>query len=286
MNYWLALIAVALIVSALREVYRDLFHPTSSGSLSDFVAKTLFSTFRHAPRLLSDAGPLSIVLVIFIWAVAIAVGFALFYSAMPVTYFQTQTGPQAGILRMLYFSLEVLTTSGLGEYPALPVWLRLVVTFEAIVGFAVLTASVSSIILLDQALGRMRTLARKLSVVQRTRRAFDVQFSETSDHMLVEFSAEIVRTRVDLVHFPVVYYFYADNERSSLPQVLPVAVSLAREALPSSEPSVHRGGAILLVALRDLADLLRSRYVSIESDDCGRVFEAYARHHSPASGRQ
>jgi hypothetical protein len=286
MNYWLAFIAIALIVSALREVYRDLFHPTSSGSLSDFVAKTLFSIFRHAPRLLSDAGPLSIVLVILIWAVAVSSGFALLYWSMPPAYFKVRGGPQSGFFAMLYFSLEVLTTLGLGDYAALPVWLRLLVTFEALVGFAVLTASVSSIILVDQALGRIRTLARKLSITHRIRTEFDVQFSSNSDHMLTEFSAEIVRTRVDLVHFPIVYYFYADNEQSSLPQVLPIAVSLAREGLSSSEPGTHRGAAILLVALRDLSELLRLRFISVESDDCERVFEAYARHHSPASGRQ
>ncbi|HEX3877844.1 MAG TPA: potassium channel family protein, partial [Bryobacteraceae bacterium] len=260
-NYWLIILGAAIVVLTLREVYRDLFHPTSSGSLSDVVAKGAFNLFRHIPKLLSDAGPLSVVLVIFVWVMAVCIGFALVYAAMPADYFKTEAAPQSGFLPMVYFSLEVITTLGLGDYTALPIGLGLLATFEALVGFAVLTASISSIVLLHQALARMRTLARKLSIAQRTKREFDVSFSSRADDLLAEFSAEVVRTRVDLIHLPLIYYFYAENEQSSLPKALQIAVGLAREGLSSSEPETHRAGALLLVALRDLAEVLRKRFL-------------------------
>jgi hypothetical protein len=61
---------------------------------------------------------------------------------------------------MVYFSLQVLTTLGLGDYAPIPIWLRLIATFEALIGFDLLTASISSIVLLHLALGRVRTLSR------------------------------------------------------------------------------------------------------------------------------
>ncbi|HEX3877636.1 MAG TPA: hypothetical protein VHW24_11660, partial [Bryobacteraceae bacterium] len=67
-----------------------------------------------------------------------------------------------------------------------------------------------------------------------------------------------------------------------LPKALQIAVGLAREGLSSSEPETHRAGALLLVALRDLAEVLRKRFLPVESDDCEVVFESFAKHHGPA----
>lgn len=281
MNYCLMILGAGITAATLREVYRDLFHPTASGSLSDLVAKCTFNLFRRAPKLLSDAGPIAIVLVIFIWAMAVCLGFALIYLAMPADYFNVKAGPHFGFWPMVYFSLEILTTLGLGDYTAFPVWLRLLTTFEALVGFAVLTASISSIILVHQSLARMRTLARKLSIAQRTRQEFDVSFSSRAEAILTEFSAEVVRTRVDLIHVPIIYYFYAENEHSSLPAAARIALSLAKGALSSPDPETHRASALLLIALRDLAEILRSRFVPTQGQDFEDVFQRYAEHHSP-----
>jgi hypothetical protein len=171
--------------------------------------------FRHVPRFLSEAGPLAIVLVLFIWAASVCVGFALVYWPMPPGSFKIQAGqPPTSFLQMLYFSLEVLTTLGLGDYAPVPVWFRLLVTFEALVGFGVLTASVSSIILVHSALARLRTLARRISTLSRAEEEMGFSFDKDGEHLLTELSAGIVRTRVDLIQFPVVYSFYSDQDHA------------------------------------------------------------------------
>jgi hypothetical protein len=283
-RWWAAALGSFIVVLTLREVYRDLFHPTATGSLSDFVAKATFGVFRRFPKFLTDAGPLAIALVILIWALSVSFGFALIYWSVPPEFFALDAGdPRAGLLAMMYFSLGVLATMGLADYTPLPVWLRLLITAEALIGFAVLSASVSSIILIQQAVARMRTLARKLSVIARTQEEYGFSFCCQSDGILTELSAEILRTRVDLVQLPVVYYFYADREQSSLPMWLPTALQLAREAISEKESlATERAGALLMVALRDLAEVLRIRFVEADSDDCEVVFKAYADHHSPA----
>ncbi|MGI8958884.1 MAG: hypothetical protein ACR2IV_03795 [Bryobacteraceae bacterium] len=70
---------VLILAFAFREIFQDLFHPTRTGSLSDFIGRTLFRLLRRRHSTLSLAGPLSLVIVILSWAFAQAVGFALIY---------------------------------------------------------------------------------------------------------------------------------------------------------------------------------------------------------------
>lgn len=284
MPHWPILLGCLVIALTLREVFRDLFHPTATGSLSDFIASGIFNAFRHFPRFLTDAAPLAVVLVIFIWSLLVCVGFALVYWGLPPAYFKIKSGqPPAGFLSMVYFSLEVLTTLGLGDYAPVPIWLRLMATLEALVGFGVLTASVSSIVLLHLALARVRTLSRRIS--QCMRADSDLGFSfETggTEELLLSLAADLGQARVDLVQFPLVYYFYSDQHHAALPQVLPYALGVAENGLLPDKPiAMQRAAAVLRLALRDLADTLRERFVDSESHECAAVFKAYAQHHTP-----
>ena len=239
--------------------------------------------FRRIPGLLSNAGPLAIVLVIFLWSALVCVGFALIYWATLPGFFKIQAGqPPTGFLAMLYFSLEVLTTLGLGDYAPVPTWLRLIVTFEALVGFGVLTASVSSIIMVHSALARLRTLARRISTLIRVEE-MGFPFQQDAQGLLVDFSSGIVHARIDLIQFPVVYYFYSDHEHSSLPRVLPHLLRFAEAGLAEwNVESTRRSAALLRVSLEDLAEALRARFVTSGSNDCEAMFQAYVRHHDYA----
>ena len=102
-------------------------------------------------------------LVIFCWVFLLAAGFALIYwSSLPAGFrLNTGTNPQqqSGFLSAIYFSLEALTTLGLGDLTPKPGWLRILVTFEALVGFSLVTASVSWVLLIYPALARTVTFA-------------------------------------------------------------------------------------------------------------------------------
>src|SRR6187402_625042 len=57
LSYWPVLVGILVLLFTLREIFQDLFHPSESGSLSEFIARGLFSFLRPYPKLLSDAGP-------------------------------------------------------------------------------------------------------------------------------------------------------------------------------------------------------------------------------------
>ena len=69
LSYWPVLVGILVLLFTLREIFQDLFHPSESGSPSQFVARRLFNFLRRYPTLLSDAGPSAVVVVILAWAI-------------------------------------------------------------------------------------------------------------------------------------------------------------------------------------------------------------------------
>ncbi len=76
---WTAGPGVLIVGFALQEVFRDLLHPTMTGTFSDYAGKAIFRLFRRSRSILSLAGPLALIVVIFGWTVLLGVGFALIY---------------------------------------------------------------------------------------------------------------------------------------------------------------------------------------------------------------
>ncbi|MBV9294835.1 MAG: two pore domain potassium channel family protein [Acidobacteriaceae bacterium] len=281
----IAVAGIFIVGFALLEVFRDLFHPSLTGSLSDFVARSTFRLFRRWPSKLSLAGPLSLVIVILCWVLLLGGGFALIYwSAFPAG-FRTFNGQSpdtgTGFQTMLYFSFEALTTLGLGDPLPQANWLRLLATLEALIGFALVTASVSWIVLLYPALGRMRALARRASILARAERNSGVRLvSDGVQYLLGDLALDVIRTRVDFIHFPIIYYFHADHRRSSLAESLRHLMQFAESGAQAEAPDrVRLASATLRAALDDLAAVLADRFVQSDPKDTVAVFRKYAEDH-------
>jgi hypothetical protein len=144
-----------------------------------------------------------------------------------------------------------------------------------------LTASVSWIVLLYPALARMRTLARRASILARAEQKTGVNVvSGEAQYLLGDLALDVIRTRVDLIHFPMIYYFHSDSERASLPDSLPYLAAFADAACKSETPDrVHLAGAVLREALNDLAKTLRERFLETDATDAETVFRTYAEEH-------
>src|SRR5215213_8991913 len=95
---------LVIIAVTISEVFKDLFHPTSGGAMSDWLGRR--------PRLLPLAGPLTLMLVLSSWVFLLVLGFALFYYGHFPQDFRTSTAqvPRASpqFLTCLYFSFETL----------------------------------------------------------------------------------------------------------------------------------------------------------------------------------
>jgi hypothetical protein len=77
-NILLEIIGTLIVLFGLREVFRDIFHPTYSGTLSEFVGR-IMSLLMRRTRLRPAVGALSLVTTIVCWVATLAIGFALIY---------------------------------------------------------------------------------------------------------------------------------------------------------------------------------------------------------------
>ena len=87
--------------------------------------------------------------------------------------FATELGPaagQQGFVDALYMSLVTLGTIGYGDISPASDVLRLLVPLEALVGFALLTASVSWLLTVYPALSRRRSLAYEITLLREVTR--------------------------------------------------------------------------------------------------------------------
>jgi hypothetical protein len=271
-----------LIAAIASEVFKDLFHPGGSGALGDWVARRLFNGFKRRPRLLPLAGPLALVTIIALWVAGLVFGFALLYIDAFPNGFRTSIGTVPPLSStfppVLYFSFETLITLGYGDLVPQSGLMRFIASTEGLVGFALLTASVSSIVLLYPALSRMRLLARGVAHIVAAERACGIPLAATgSDVMLSSLARDVTHARIDLIHFPIVYYFASNDPNARVATWMHDLVRFAHDAGQSCHPGhVRLAGAALDRALHDFAAVIEERFLHTNLRDRQAIFEALA----------
>lgn len=284
--WWTSILGVLMIAWTLREIFRDLFQPSTTGSLSSFVARHMFQSSKRIPATMRASGALCIVFVVFCWTFAVSAGFALIYWGRFPESFQVpprETHQAMGrFWTVLYFSLASLTTLGSGQLQPRGEWVRLVAATESLIGMLLITASISWIVFIYPALGRMRALGRRANTMFRAERETGIDLlSGSADSLLADLAADIIRLRVDFIHFPLIYYFHADTEGASLPRSMLQLIRLSERASEESQSGPTRlSAAILKQAIGDIAKILALRFLKEAKDkDPAEVFRAMRRDH-------
>jgi hypothetical protein len=160
--------------------------------------------------------------------------------------------------------------------------MRFVATVEGLIGFGLLTASVSSIVLLYPALSRIRRLARGVAHIAAAERRSGLRVCDSgSDVVLAELAREVTEARIDLVHFPIVYYFATNDPEASIARWMRELARLAAEGSSAHVEARVRLAAIALDAsLNDFASLLAERFVTAPRERRDAVFDAFAADHA------
>lgn len=147
---WLAASAGTLMVLL---ILRDVFHTTRHGGLSRLVMTLAWRTaarLSYRRRRSGLAGPARHGHRRGLWALTVTTGWALVYWPHMSGSFTYAAGlvpaEHTGFVDALYVSLVNLTTLGLGDIAPTTGWLRIVAPLEALIGFALLSATVSWIL--------------------------------------------------------------------------------------------------------------------------------------------
>lgn len=289
---WLATgVGAAMVLLILRDVFHTLWHPTRHGGLSRLVMTVIWRlSTALGPRWAASglSGPLGMVSVVAVWVMTVVAGWALIYwPHLPEGFaYADVLGPadRVGLLNAVYISLVTLSTLGLGDITPTEGWLRVVAPAEGLVGFALLTATVSWILGIYPALARRRAFALRLSHLLRAYSSAGRIDSPAGAALLLDLAAGLSVASVDFLQYPESYYFHDGDDRTSLAGHIGYAVRTADEAVGARHPDVRAAGAVLRTALEDLADILDQRFLHTGSPP-RQVFDAFARDHGRRAGR-
>jgi hypothetical protein len=286
MDWVIAVIGGLLVAVVVRDVFHTLFHPIGHGSIAPQVMKFvwwLLRLFHPDRRIASLTGPLGIALVVLIWGVLAAGGWAMLYFAqMPAGFaYSTELNPAArnDVLDSIYLSLVTIGTLGFGDIVPTSPWFRLVVPLEALFGFMLLTAAVSWVLQIYPALHRRRVLALQLSTLREARREQSaLGIDSVPIAVLTGIAAAVVEARNDFTQYGATYYFRDLETDASLAFSLQYAARLADEARGSVHPQTRLAGALITAAVDSLAGLLAEEFLQLDGDTAA-VIKAYAADH-------
>jgi hypothetical protein len=286
-----SLFGAALIMIVLRDIFHTLFHPSGVGTVSSWGTQYLWrlvrSLARHRPQVLPLAGPLALVVIIATWTLGLVLGWALIYWPQLPEGFLLATGLEPdsndGFTDAIYLSIVTMGTLGYGEITPLTSWLRIASPLEALVGFALFTASISWILSVYPVLGRRRHLAREVALLQRARSAQRLgtvqDVPAALEGTLLSLAEQVNAVCGDLEQFSITYYFHPADRKSALPVVLPALLALAREGQRHGSPAVQLQSSLLLEAIQDLARHVGETFLDRRGADLDTLLTAYAADH-------
>ncbi|MFE0350826.1 potassium channel family protein [Streptomyces griseoluteus] len=288
MDWLVSLVGAGLVLVTLRDLFHTLWHPTRHGGLSRLVMTVLWRLARRLRarrRVVGLVGPLALVTVVSLWTTAIVLGWAVVYWPHMPGAFTFSPGSRAAqepsLLDSVYLSLVTVATLGLGDITPAEGWLRVVSPLEALVGFVLLTATVSWVVEIYPALTRRRVLAVRLALLRDSDPA-PAQVDCTAGALLLDsLVTDVVRVRIDFTQYAEAYYFHDGEDHSSLAAVVGFAFVLAERGKSARLPEVRLAGALLAGALEDLAGILDQRFLRTGGTPA-EVFAAYAADHGRA----
>jgi hypothetical protein len=285
MKWLVSLVGAGLVMVALRDVFHTLWHPTRHGGLSRHVMSALWKLARRLPvrrRAAGLAGPLAMVTVVAMWACTVVLGWALIYWPHLPDSFSFARGLEpaehGGPVDSVYISLVTVATLGLGDIAPAEPWLRIVAPLEALVGFALLTATVSWVLEIYPALTRRRALALRLSQLQRNDPSQLQLDSPAGAAILDGLAVEVARISVDFLQYAESYYFHDGEDHTSLATRVRYAADLADRGSDARHVEVRLAASLLTTALDDLAVILDQLFLH-RGGTLRDIFRAYAEDH-------
>ncbi len=273
----LTVAGLVLIAIALRDIFDVLFHHEGHASLSRAVTRTVWRALRRAadvrPALFPLAGPFGLVATIAVWAILLLVGWALLIWPHLASFEDVAGTPtDGGFWEALHLSGGVLSTMGFGDVAPVDQWLRVVTPLEALLGFGLLTASVTWLFAVHPAVQARRALAYEIWLLKEASDDAPV----TDGQMITELTSRIVGVERDIVSIPASYYFRDPDERLLLSAQLPF---LREVVCHAAATDADRAGAqharALSIAIDDLLLTIAHRLHGrdgIEPDEAMRLF--------------
>lgn len=280
-----------VVLVALWDIFHTLWHPGGFGRIARWVFQFVWWATKHVlpSHTRQLAGPIGILGTVALWTGLVVIGWTLVYlpHMSDGFYFGSALRPEqsSDALTALYLSLVTVATLGFGDVtPADPV-LRLLAPFEALLGFVLLTAAISWILQVYPALGRRRSVAKRLSLLQSSHATAVVAGGEpcVASRMLDAVTDGTIQAETDLLQYAESYYFSEQEHDLALAATLPYTLDLVEAGRQSASNDVRSAAEVLAETVRALARHLDSQYLH-RGGTVEQVMAAFAADHGHASG--
>ena len=280
-------IGVLLIAAALVDIYQTLFHPAGRGAMSDWTAKLTWRAFRtmarRRPQFLTYAGPTAILLIIVSWAGLTWFGFALVYLPQVPNGFDfghaIGASPHTGFVEAISLSVGALITLSEGSYAKFH-WLQLARGAEAVIGFGLLTASVSWLLSIYPVLESRRALAQRATLLHHSERENRLDLvhdaPDRAEDWIMAIGADLASLRNQMAQFPITYYFDMGEPETALAGALSYLLELADRSSSAPQPALRIAGTVLGGAVESFLEMLATDFLSVSPDDKDAILRAYA----------
>jgi hypothetical protein len=285
---WMIILAGVLVLSlGILDVFFTVLHYDGFGFLSSRLYNSIFNLVRILTRPLprrwqalgrSMAAPLMVPVTITVWISLVALGYALiYYAGMSAETFLFSSGRLApSFMEALYFSGVSIATLGLGDVTPLSSIYQAISVSEALVGFGILTLSISYVIGVYEVLQRLGVLTAGLyHQAQDTDDPLSIlrpHFPEGNHRGLethvMSLHRDLVEVYEGIRRYPIVYYYHSRRAYRSLPFAFRMIGGMAgalRWGLPKNHPGSQTPWLpTLIVGLDTLTGYLDERFLSEE----------------------
>lgn len=283
----LTVIGIMFIGVALSDVFQTLFHPAVHGALSDWIPRVVWKIGRRLATRRSEtltyAGPLALALIILAWLACTLLGFALVYLPHVATDYAFAPGVNpahhVGFWEALSDSIGALITVSQGIEPKSE-WLALLRGLEALMGFALLTASVSWLLSIYPVLESLRSLAQRAALLHNAELQNHIDLiadcGDRSHDWIMGMAADLANLRNQMAQFPISFYFYVGEPQTALAGALPYLYEISERSLRSEYPALRLAGTALGGAVGDFLVVLAEVFLRVDSKDRQAILRAYA----------
>jgi Ion channel len=280
-------LGAVLVLVAMRDIFHTIWHPSGRGDLSHLLMRGLWRLGQRRRNRGSAGvltGPVALACVIGMWLVLLVAGGTLVYVPHMPEGFVLDPGLDAAersqVLDAVYLSVVTLATLGFGDIVPASGWLRVVVPMQALIGFALLTGSVTWVLQVYPALTRRRALAVRIAQL-RTVPPGDLLHDPDSSlaaPLLDSLASALVQARVDVTQYNETYYFRDGTADAALPAMLTVASDLCAAGQDAPRKDVRVAARLLGAAIADFARVIDDEFLHVGGSTAD-VLAAYASAH-------
>ena len=283
MGFLLVVAGVVVILVVLREVFHTLFHPTGEGGLTMGVFSAVWAvTGRLGDRARALAGPVSMVVIIALWATMLVLGWALVYlPALPDGFTlgsSLEPDQHDDLGTAIYYSWVTQSTLGYGDIAPRSQVLRILAPLQATIGFGVFTLVVTWVLSVYPALQRLRSAASLAHALKRSLERSSSPPREMHLARQMERLADALNVaRVDFIHYPSTFYFAAPSTSLGLADALPFVMDRASRDYESADTAAAAGE--LAASLDLFAATVAEQRLGMPDADAGEALRAFRDHY-------